>query len=371
MPIRIPLSMPNIGGLERQYVDDAIAGGWISGTGPYITAFEDAVRGRLDRSFVVAMSSGTQALEITLQALGIGEGDEVIVPALTFAAPAAAVVTAGALPIFADVTASNWTINPAEVARLITSKTKAIIAVDVMGHPCDFSALQEFEVPIIEDAAEAHGSRYKGKLTGSFGVVSIFSFHANKVITTGEGGCVATDDAELAAKVRLIANHGMTPNRPYHHDVVGRNGRMTNLAAAVGLAQMERWDELIAGRIRAGRVYEEHLASAECKLRPADRWVSVTPWLQTVLTPNRDDRVTSVRQVGIDARAIWPAISDLPLYLKSVRRPCPVASYLSSQGVWLPTWSNMSNESIIEVVQVLEEAQLPIRFDQALCAEEC
>ena len=351
--MRIPLSKPNIGDLEQRYVADAVAAGWISGTGSYVSAFESALQTRLGRRFAVAMSSGTQALEITLQALGIGRDDEVIVPALTFASPAAAVFTSGAQPILADITEDTWTINPAEVKRLITPRTKAIIAVDIIGHPCDFDALKEFELPVIEDAAEAHGSRYRGTLTGNFGVASVFSFHANKTVTTGEGGCVVTDDTELAEKIRLISNHGMTPSRPYQHSVVGRNGRMTNLAAAIGLAQMERWDELVTGRAKTGVMYENLLPDT-FRLPPRAAWASITPWLQTVLATDRDNMVAAVRESDIDVRAIWPAISDLKLYETGVRRRCLVATTVASQAMWLPTWSDMSNDLIVDVTRALE-----------------
>lgn len=359
--MRVPLSRPDIGPLERRYVDDAITGGWISGSGGYVKRFEEAVQARLARSHAVAMSSGTQSLEILLQALGVGRDDEVVVPALTFAAPAAAVASSGALPVLADITEETWTIDPAAVASLITPKTKAIIAVDVMGHPCDYQALEALGIPIIEDAAEAHGSRYRGTLTGKFGVASAFSFHANKAITTGEGGCVVTDDTELAEKVRLISNHGMSASRPYHHDVVGRNGRMTNLSAAVGLGQMERWEDLITGRFRTGTLYESHLPSAGLTSRPVADWAFVTPWLYTVLLTGRDRAVTALRDAGIDARAVWPAISDLPIYKAGVRRPCPVASYISARAMWLPTWSAMGEEVICEVARhlrpVIEQVQ--------------
>ena len=147
-----------------------------------------------------------------------------------------------------------------DVARKITRRTKVILAVDILGHPCDYDALSQFGIPIIEDAAEAHGAQYKGRPVGSFGIVSTFSFHANKAITTGEGGCAATDSAELADRMRVIANHGMRPERPYVHEVIGRNHRMTSLSAAVGLGQVDRWDELVAARNHIAAEYEVLLA---------------------------------------------------------------------------------------------------------------
>jgi perosamine synthetase len=351
--MRIPLAIPSIGELERRYVTEAVASGWISGSGPYIDAFESALCTRFARRHVVAVSNGTVALELSLLALGIGPGDEVIVPALTFAAPAAAVRTVGAQPVLADVTAETWTIDPTEIAFLITQRTKAIIAVDVMGHPCDFDSLQAFDIPVIEDAAEAHGASYKGRSVGTFGQISIFSFHANKSITTGEGGCIATDNYRIAQQVRIIANHGMRPERPYYHEHVGRNARITNLTAAVGVAQAARWEELIAARSVLAERYRSHLAEIGCFGRPEASWATVSLWLQTVVLERRDAVIDLVRAAGIDARPIWPALSDLPLYYSSVRRACPVSSSIAATTAWLPTWSHMTEDLIIEIVEAL------------------
>lgn len=248
--VDIPLSNANIGTSERAYVDAALAAGWLSGTGPHVRQFEQRLGERIERAHVVATANGTLAIELALRALGIGPGDEVIVPALTFAAPASSVFAVGATPVLVDIAPTTWTLCPDDVAVKLTPQTRAILAVDVLGHPADYDALARFDIPVIEDAAEAHGARYKNRPVGSFGVVSTFSFHANKAITTGEGGCAATNSVELAERMRVIANHGIRPERPYVHDVIGRNHRMTNLAAAVGLGQLDRWDDLIGDRNR-------------------------------------------------------------------------------------------------------------------------
>jgi perosamine synthetase len=360
--MRIPLALPSIGELERVYVSEAISSGWISGTGPHVAAFERSLATKLRRDHVVAVSSGTTALEVALLACGIGPGDEVLVPALTFVAPAAAVRTVGARPVLCDVTAGTWTIDPAEAASLLSGSTKAIIAVDLMGHPCDYDALSTLGLPIIEDAAQAHGSSYRSRSTGSFGRVSIMSFHANKTITTGEGGCIATDDPELAERMRLIVNHGMSPDRPYHHDVVGRNARMTNLAAALGVAQVERWDELVSAHRRVGEHYERLLTSAGIPGRAAAPWADCVCWLQPVRLHSRDAVVTAVRAQRIDVRAVWPALSTVDLYRDAVRRPCPVAEHLSAQLAWLPTWSAMPDSAIQEVVTAVVEAARATRM---------
>lgn len=351
--MRIPLSSVELSQLERGYAKDAIDTCWISGTGAYLTRFESSLAQRIGRKHVIAVANGTVALELALLARGIGPGDEVIVPALTFVAPAAAVRAVGALPVFADITEESWTIDPEIVRRLITPKTKAVIAVDVLGHPCDFDSLRRLGVPVIEDAAEAHGALYRGRPAGSFGEVSTFSFHANKTITTGEGGCVATDDDSLAEAMRLIGNHGMTKERPYWHPVVGHNFRMTNVAAAIGLGQVERWDEMVAARNRVARRYDELLGERIVRRRPVASWAAEACWLYTVTATGREAVIRFLRDRGIDARAIWTALPDLPVYRESLRGDYGVARRIAGTALWLPTWAHMPDEDISYVADAL------------------
>ncbi|MDQ0748899.1 perosamine synthetase [Streptomyces africanus] len=351
--MRFPLSQPSLGEKESENVRDAMASGWISGTGPYVSAFERSLEQRTGRTSATAVSSGTTALEIVLSALGIGAGDEVVVPALTFAAPAAAVLTVGATPVLCDITPGNWTIDPDAARALLTTRTRAVIAVDLMGHPCEYERLSELEVPIIEDAAQAHGARTRKGPTGSFGIASVFSFHVNKAITSGEGGAVLTDDPELADRVRLLTHHGMNPSRRYHHSMAGRNGRMTNLSAAVGAAQAERWDELVAGRSEVARLYRARLAGHGFSPRPAEPWASPSCWLHCVTSAERDAAVERARRSGVDARAVWPALSDLPLYRRYAPRPCVHASEVSRTAMWLPTWAHMPPEDVADVAESL------------------
>jgi perosamine synthetase len=351
--MRIPLSSVNLSRLERDYAKDAIDTGWISGTGGYLARFESALAQKLGRKHVIAVANGTVALELALLAQGVGPCDEVIVPALTFVAPAAAVRAVGAIPVFADITSESWTINPQHVRRLITDKTKAVIAVDVLGHPCEFDELLALGVPLIEDAAEAHGALYRGKPAGSFGVMSTFSFHANKTITTGEGGCVATDNDSLAKTMRLIANHGMTGERPYWHPVVGHNFRMTNVTAAIGLGQVERWDEMVAARNHVAGVYDELLGQSILKRRPVASWAREACWLYTVTATGREAILPFLRERGIDARAIWTALPDLPLYAESLRGDYSIAREVAGTAFWLPTWAHMPEEEITFVAESL------------------
>jgi perosamine synthetase len=351
--MKIPLSSVSLSELEKSYARDAIETGWISGTGDYINRFEAALAKRIDRKHVIAVSNGTLAVELALLGLGVVAGDEVIVPALTFAAPAAAVRAVGGTPVFADVSLQNWTIDPAYAKRLITARTRAIIAVDLLGHPFDSESLLDLGVPVIEDAAQAHGAWYRLKPVGSLGVVSTFSFHANKTITTGEGGCVATDDDSLAANMRLISSHGMTKERPYWHPVVGHNFRMTNVTAAIGLGQIERWDEMVAARNRVAQRYDQLLAGFPGLRRPVASWATEACWLYTIATNDREAMLSFIRDRGIDARAIWTALPDLPVYVDALRGEYPVARQIASTAAWMPTWSFMPDDAIEAVADAL------------------
>lgn len=352
---RIPLSDVDLTELETSLVQEALADGWISGTGGFVSRFEQALGARIGREHTIAVTNGTLAIELVLRALGIGPGDEVIVPALTFAAPAMSVQAVGATLVLADVTEDTWTLCPDDVKARLTERTRAIIAVDVLGHPADYDALTGFGVPVIQDAAEAHGSAYKGRPAGSLGVAAVFSFHANKAITTGEGGAVCTDDAELAERMRTMTNHGMRPGRPYVHELIGRNFRMTNLTAAIGVGQLERWDELVGARLRVSRRYDELLPAAVARPRPVAPWAEYACWLHTVTVEDRPAVLERLRSGGVDARAIWPALPDQPVFAALAGRPDEfgVSREVSGSALWLPTYPRLTDEEIAFVAELL------------------
>ncbi len=245
----IPIMEPWIDHQEIDLVMDCLKSGWISSQGKYIAEFEKAFSGFCGTRFGVATSNGTTALHLALLTLGIGPGDEVIVPALSFIATANVVVYTGARPVFADVDEKTWTINPSLLRSLITDRTKAIIPVHLYGHPADMGPImklaEEYHLWVIEDAAEAHGAEYKGKKVGSLGHMGCFSFYGNKIISTGEGGMIVTDNPEWVEKARILRDHGMSKERKYWHPVVGYNFRMTNIQAAIGLGQMTKLERLI------------------------------------------------------------------------------------------------------------------------------
>jgi perosamine synthetase len=352
---RIPLSDVDLTQLETSLVQEALADGWISGTGRFVSRFEQALGVRAGREHTIAVTNGTLALELVLRALGVGPGDEVIVPALTFAAPAMSVLAVGATLVLADVTDDTWTLSSDEVEARLTQRTRAIIAVDVLGHPADYDALTEFGVPVIQDAAEAHGSSYKGRPAGSLGVAAVFSFHANKTITTGEGGAVCTDDPELAERMRTMTNHGMRPGQPYVHERIGRNFRMTNLTAAIGVGQLQRWDELVGARRRVSRRYDELLPAEVARARPTAQWAEYACWLHTVTVDDRVAALDQLRSGGADARAIWPALPDQPVFAALTCDPheYPVARKVSGSALWLPTYSRLTDHEITFVADLL------------------
>ena len=250
----LPVAEPDLGPLEERYLLDAFQSGWISSIGEYIQRFEEGFAKFCGAGHGIAVSSGTVAIHLALLAAGVGPGDEVIVPTLTFVGTVSPVKYVGATPVFVDSEPEIGTLDPQAVEKAITSRTKAIIVVHLYGHPADMDPIldiaRKYELIVIEDAAEAHGAKYKGRPVGSFGNCATFSFYGNKILTTGEGGMIVTNDKDLADRIRFLKDHAMDPNRRYWHPEVGYNYRITNLQAAIGCAQLERFNELLPGVAR-------------------------------------------------------------------------------------------------------------------------
>ena len=257
MDIKIPIAEPDIGQEEIRNVTEAVKSGWISSKGQFIKDLEEQFARYFNVNFGASTSNGTSALHLALDALGIKMGDEVIVPTLTFIASANVVKYTGARPVFVDSHPDYWCIDPEKIEEKITDRTKAIMPVHLYGHPCDMDPIvriaKKHDLFIVEDCAEAHGAEYRGKKVGSFGIISCFSFYGNKIITTGEGGMCLTNDKELAEKIRILRDHGMSPEKRYWHDVVGFNYRMTNLQAAIGVAQLAKLDKFIEKKRKIAR----------------------------------------------------------------------------------------------------------------------
>ena len=353
--IHFPVAIPNLNGNEFKYLTDAFLSTWISSSGKYIDKFEDAFSSYSDCSYGVAVSNGTVALHLAMVVLGIGEGDEVIVPDLTFAATINAVLHANATPVIVDVEESSWCINPEEIEKAITPKTKAIIPVHLYGQVCDMDSImhiaKKYDLKIIEDCAEAHGATYKDKKVGSFGDVGCFSFYGNKVITTGEGGMCTMNSALLDERMRIFRDHGMSRTIKYQHDVVGFNYRMTNLQAAIGLAQLERIGNILLNRRKYERGYREVMRDKNVVFQEDLLHRKRITWLVSILLDrnvDRDKYIKNLKSNGVDARPFFCALSSMNIYKKYCHVETPVTNDISRQGVNFPTYENLQSAEKIK-----------------------
>lgn len=359
----IPISEPLLSGNELAYVNDCVRSGWVSSLGKYIPEFEQGFADFCGVRHGIAVSNGTAALHLALVALGIGPGDEVIIPTLTFIATANAVRYTGATPVFADSEAETWNLDPQDVACRITPHTRAIIPVHIYGHPANMAPIldlaKQHNLHVIEDAAEAHGARYQGKRVGSLGEINAFSFYGNKIITTGEGGLLTTDEDALAEKVRFLRDHAMSPEKRYWHTEVGFNYRMTNLQAALGVAQMERIEEFIARKRWIAESYNQGLREvAAIRLPPEAPWATSVYWMYSILLNkdfplSRDEVMARLRQQNIDSRPFFYPIHVQPPYQADIS--LPVAENLSRRGINLPSAVTLSEEDIQRIVQAIRE----------------
>ncbi len=369
-PSFIPIAAPVIGDREIAYVEDAVRSGWVSSIGPYIDRFEAGFARWVGVRHAVAVSNGTVALHLALHALGLGPGDEVIIPDLTFAATAHAVLQTGATPVLADVEADTFCIDPVAVERALGPRTRAILPVHLYGHPADMSAIRALAAPrgldLVEDAAEAHGASVGEARVGSLGRVAAFSLYGNKIITTGEGGVLTTDDDALAARLRFLKDHGMSKERRYFHTELAFNYRMTNLSAALGVAQLEQAEEFIEKKRRIMDWYREGLEGVALDLsveRPGYRSVY---WMASAVvrdgSPGKRDQVAAaLKAAGVDSRPFFAPMSELP-HLAKLRRVgrdgygCPVSARLSARGMNLPSGCALGEGEIARVCQALRAA---------------
>ena len=310
----------------------------------------------------VAVSNGTTALHLALTALGVGEGDEVIVPDITFAATINAVLYTGATPVIVDVEEDGWCISPDEIEKAVTERTKAVIPVHIYGQPCDMERIMEiagkYGLYVVEDCAEAHGARYDGRKVGSFGDISCFSFFGNKIITTGEGGMCLTRNKELEEKLRLYRDHGMSKTRKYYHEVIGYNYRMTNLQAAIGVAQLENIDQTLAWRSNLEESYRKKIAGIdgiEMQRNDLRKREKVT-WLVTVCVEKekRDACMNAMTEMNIDARPFFIPLSEMEIYRKYTFSN-RVSTELAERGFNLPTSYMINEEEVDRVVRALRQ----------------
>lgn len=362
---RIPVCEPSLNGNELRYVTDALETGWISSSGSYISKFEDAFARYCGVSFGVGVSNGTVALHLALRVLGIGPGDEVIIPSFTMISSAFAVCYCGATPVFVDADEASWNINVEKIEEKISRKTRAIMPVHIFGTVCDMARISElatkYRLFIIEDAAEAHGAELKGRKAGSFSEISAFSFYANKNVACGEGGMVLTNNPELSEKARYFKNlcFPLDNSRRYVHDDIGYNYRLTNLHAAIGLAQVERANTYKHQRIANNKRYRKNLEGIEglCfQLVPEDS-VSVH-WMNAILIDarvfgaTRDQVIDRLKGENIETRLLFSGMHKQKA-LRDYGCDCtgdfPVTERLTDQGLYLPSASHLSTDDIDRV----------------------
>lgn len=366
---RLPVSIPDLGGNEERYVVDAIRSSWISSTGAYVTRFEREFADFSESRAAVSVANGTVALHLALLALDVAPGDEVIVPSLTYVATANAVRYVGGEPLFVDVDPATWCIDPAAIEAAITPQTRGVIAVHLYGHPADMDAINAVAARhglwVVEDAAEAHGARYKGRAAGSLATIATFSFYGNKILTSGEGGAVTVNDPELERRVRLFRGQGVDPERRYFFPVVGYNYRLTNVACALLCAQLERWPELEAARRRVFDEYRDHLGDVPgIGLQPVADWAQRAYWLFCITVDeerfgmSRDDLATALDADGIETRPFFYPLHRLPPYegRPGAARPLPVTDALAAAGLNLPTYPQMSVADVQLVATAIRRA---------------
>ena len=366
----IPVCKPWLPGREKEYVNDALDTNWISSAGGYINKFETSFSEFCGVKYGVSCSNGLAALHLAIVALGIGEGDEVIVPTFTMAASVNAIIFTGAIPVLVDADKDTYCIDVDKIEEKITDKTKAIMPVHIYGHPCDMDRIngiaKKHNLYVVEDAAEAHGSEYKGKRCGSMSDVGCFSFYANKILTTGEGGMCVTNNKEVAEKMMKLRNHAFEPER-FVHNEVGFNYRLTNIQAAIGTAQVENADKLVAARRNVGQRYNRILKNVDSIILPKEKdYAKNIYWMYGVVL-NKNIKMSKkqvmerLRADGVDTRSFFVPMHKQPVYKNKMIKNAPncegkfpVSEEIGKNGFYLPSSSDLSDEEIEEVCTSLK-----------------
>jgi perosamine synthetase len=366
----IPVCEPALEGNELKYVMDAVSTGWISSAGKYVTAFEQQFAAYCGCKYGVGVCNGTVSLHLALVALGIGKGDEVIIPSFTMIASAFAVCYTGAVPVFVDADPETWNIDVTRIEEKINNRTKAIMPVHVFGQMCDMEAItaiaHKHNLFILEDAAEAHGAEFNGIKAGAYSDIASFSFFANKNITTGEGGMIVTDSEELYNKSRYFKNmcFPLDGNRNYQHQDIGYNYRMSNVIAAIGLAQTEKADDYKAMRIRNHAIYERYLKEVPGIVfqKKHPKAISVEWMNAIVIQPQeyghtKDELITHLKANGVDTRLLFMGMhrqKSLSDYGCDCSGEYPVCDWLSENGLYLPSASSLTEDKIIRICELIQ-----------------
>lgn len=368
----IPVCEPMLAGNELKYVTEAVSTGWISSSGKYVNEFEKQFAEYCGCQYGIACCNGTIALHLALIGLGIGKGDEVILPTFTMIASAFAVCYTGAKPVFVDADKDSWNIDVKKIEEKITPRTKAIMPVHIFGKMCDMDAIKaiadKYNLLILEDAAEAHGAMYHGMKAGSFSDMAAFSFFANKNITTGEGGMVITNNKEVYDRARYFKNvcFPLDGPRNYQHDDIGYNYRMSNVVAAIGLAQVEKADEYKAMRIRNHELYKKYLADVPgiiFQSEPAEGCEDVC-WMNTIVVDpakyghHKDELIAHLKENEIDTRLLFTGMHKqkaMADYGCDCSGEYPVCEWLTENGFYLPSSSSLTEDQVKFICSVIKE----------------
>lgn len=352
----IPVYQPFLTGNEKKYVNQCLDSTWISSKGEFVTKFENQFADYIRLKHATSVCNGTVALHLAMTTLGLGAGDEVIVPTLTYVASVNTIAQTGATPVFVDSLESTWQIDPDDVRRKITPHTKAIMAVHLYGLPCDMAQLakicQDNQIKLIEDCAEAFGTYYKGQHVGTFGDIATFSFFGNKTITTGEGGMVVSNNAELISKAYHLKNQGVSPIREYWHDVVAYNYRMTNICAAIGLAQLEKADTILEKKRQIASWYRNALKGLPLQFHDEIENTRHSFWMCSIRVESMEIRRLlreHLARVGIETRPLFYPVHILPPYANGAT--FPIAELLGACGINLPSWPGLSKEKVEIICQ--------------------
>ena len=362
IPVNRPLFISN----EKKYLQECIDSGWISSEGPFVKKFEANFAKYVGRKYAVAVSSGTAALEVVVGAIGLKPGDEVIIPTFTIISCASAVLAYGGVPVFVDAEPETWNMDVAKIEEKITKKTKVIMAVHMYGHPSDMDAIlrlaKKHKLLVIEDAAEVHGATYKGKKCGSFGDISIFSFYANKVISTGEGGMVLTNNPKFAERAKFLRNLGFNDKKRFYHVELARNYRMTNLQAAVGVAQLKNIEKLVKIKRENAQKYTQLLKNIEGLQLPAEKnWAKNVYWMYGVVLDkkfgmNKEAFAKKLEKAGIQTRPFFYPMHLQPVLKKYIKKGnYPVAERIAKYGLYLPSGLGLKDSEIKQVCSAIKK----------------
>lgn len=350
----IPVYQPYFSGREKEYVNQCLDSTWISSKGEFINRFEAAFASYIGADYATSVCNGTVAIHLAIEALGLKPGDEVIVPTLTYIASVNTILQAGAIPVFVDSLESSWNIDPDDVIRKITPKTKAVMVVHLYGLPCDMDALTkictEHNLYLIEDAAEAFGTYYKGQHVGTFGDIATFSFFGNKTITTGEGGMVVAKNKALLDKAFHLKNQGVSSTREYWHDVVAYNYRMTNICAAIGLAQLENANIIIEKKRQVAAWYRDGLKNLPLKTHDELPDTKHSFWMCSIVVDDSEHRQplrNHLKAAGIETRPLFFPAHTMPHC--ATTEHFPMAESLGARGINLPSFPELAKEQVASI----------------------